>query len=747
MNIIERARSWLSEKLASQNDGYSYVPADLIPMIETMTTTGMSYATLVNSYKSWVYIAIDKIAKTVAMLPLQLYTYERNGKLLNGRELKASFAKDGLGALAQKRWCKSHGVDKVLVEEHPVYELFARPNDVQTRYQLWYDTTVKLEIGGQCGWYLPQNRLGIPAEIWPLPLRSSGVLTPDLTAQGLVGFDYVDGVVRQKFTREEILWFIIQSPANFYMPFSPLMAQTYPYDIDNYLAQLKYYLFKNRAAPGMVLTTDQRLQKTQVQELIDQINTQYAGTTRAGRPMILHSGLKPGGSLITPLKDLIIESVSSEVQDKILSAYGVPAGKVGLVKDVNRANMEALDKTYMQETIRPRCMLIEEEIESHLLPRYDERLTADFVIPEMTERATDLQERRENLALGYTTINEERMREGLEEVAWGDEPWLGAGLLQPEMDRPEELPANKPDENPDDKARRRKSFPVVRKAGSVDIDFDFDDPQVQARLGNRLKQFSEEIAGTTFADVTATLREGFNEGLSLSAIADNLRQTFDAFEKGRAATIARTESVYSVTMADLECAAQNGLDETMLKYWISSRDGETRETHLAAETMYYDGIPLDAPFQVGDDSMQGPGMGMLAEEVCNCRCSLGYKNKDEKNWHYDENRWAAEAKASDRWMRSYERLFQRTARKLFRRQEREILAALESKGERLKAHVAGWSLSKIRTHLKQSAAIAEIVPTEAVLAKQAAEAFEPVYSYVVDSAGTRRAARFAKEGV
>lgn len=736
MNTLDRVRTWMSERIAPKAvSADAGISSQLIPFIETMQATGLSYSTLVSSYKSWVYIAVDKIAKTVASLPLQLYTYQKNGKVIRGSELKCAMRRDGITGRKARLWCKANNVERVLVEEHPLYELLNRPNDTQTRFQLWYDTSVKIEVGGQCLWYMPVNRLSIPAEVWPLPMRSSGELSARLNSQGLQGWDYTDGTLKQKFELSEGLWFLLQSPNNFYQPYSPLAAQTYPYDIDNYLMQLQYYMFKNRAAPGMTLSTAQKLSPVQVQSLIDQINTQYAGTTRAGRPMILHSGLEPAGSVVMPLKELVIESVAQEAQDKLLSAYGVPAGKVGLVKDVNRANGRELDRTFMQETIRPRCMMIEETLERDLLPRYDERLTADFDLPETSEKETELQERRENLSSGFTTINEERIAQGLKPVAWGEQPWLPAGLLQPDMETG--ASASGAVGNAEGMAKRWHGRGFDVKA-DVAIDFDFDDPSVQRRLGDRLRKFSEEITGTTFDDVSAKLRDGFNAGSPLSVIADALRETFDTYDKGRAANISRTESVYSVSAADLEVAKQNGLDETMLKYWISSRDNETRATHLAAEVSYSDGIPLDAQFAVGDDSMDAPGMGALAEENCNCRCSIGYRPKDEKGWAYDEARWAAEAKASDRWMRSYARVFQRAARKLFRSQEKEVLERLSSSGERLKARIAGWSLGKIRTWIKQSAAISELMPTREQWERRTVEAFEPAYAWVVEHAAERR---------
>jgi hypothetical protein len=62
------------------------------------------------------------------------------------------------------------------------------------------------------------------------------------------------------------------------------------------------------------------------------------------------------------------------------------------------------------------------------------------------------------------------------------------------------------------------------------------------------------------------------------------------------------------------------MDPTMGKGWLIEDDPHTRETHRAAGEQGI--IDLDEEFKVGDDSMQTPGTGDLAEENCNCRCGM-----------------------------------------------------------------------------------------------------------------------------
>jgi len=393
--------------------------------------TDAGYQYLIEQYRSWVYTCVDKIAKTVASLPLNLYTYQKEGKYIDGMQVK-QYIKHNVDKGEGRLYLKQQHIDKVKVENHPLYELLNRPNKISTRFTLWYDTMVKMELTGKCGWYIPRNGLRIPAEIWALPMYKTYDLTaiPD-SKEVLKGYRYTNGQNTTFFDPDEIIFMRYPNPENPFKGMSPLIAQSYPYDIENYLMQQQYKLYKNKTLPGVIFTTDKQISADKISTFVQHINNEFKGASKAGKPMVLHSGLKIDKPVGMTAKELMLEEISEFTRDKLLSGFGMPAGKLGLVKDVNRANMEALDKTYYQETIKPRSMLIEEYLENFLLPIYDDRLTADFDLPSNEDREIVLRERIDNLQSGYTTINEERNRSGLEPVDWGDRPWLPFNVIQP----------------------------------------------------------------------------------------------------------------------------------------------------------------------------------------------------------------------------------------------------------------------------------------------------------------------------
>ena len=686
------------------------------------------YSQLVDAYRSWVYTCIDKIAKSVAMVPLRLFVYRRKGVKvvdLSWRSSYKALPKNG----ERKYFLKEMGLDREEIFNHPFLTLINHPNSFMTRFMLWYETMIRLELGGLCGWLKIMNGLRIPSQIWPLPLTKYARLTPKVSSKlDLEYWDYRDGEVVQQFKPDEILLFKYPNPASPFMPMSPLMAQTYPYDIDLFLMQQQKALFEHGAMPGLHLTTEQRLGTEQVKELKELIDAQFAGAVKSGETLITHSGLKAEKLGMTG-REAMIKEVARYARDKLITGFDLSPGKLGLVEDINRANMEALNETYILECLFPRCMMIEEVMETFFLPTYDEGLTCDFDLPEYGDKAIKILERQTNLNTLYSSINEERALEGREPVPWGDKPWVSFTMTQVGATPPTPVPPAKlfkamdrdfwTDEKKDiawklfvqrsevlemilvgplrtyfdlqkeevigrlsergkavvgqysgwskgkveahfkenrtaqdininkkieQERIKQLALPLVREimkitgdarihdlleSIKVAVDFNVNDPAVLKWLGGRMRQFSKEVTGTTFDDIEAILRQGFTEGQPVATIAQTLSEKFESYDKYRAPLIARTETIAAMNQADLESVSQTGLEDQLLKHWLTAGDERVRESHQVAGQIYLDGIEIDEDFRVGLDQMSAPGDGKLAEENISCRCTLYYTEKTD----------------------------------------------------------------------------------------------------------------------
>lgn len=693
-----------------------------------------SYSTLVNNYKYWVYTCIDKIATTIAAMPLNLYYYKKGGTKIKGLTIK-SYLRKIKNNREREIYLKENNVEKVLVDNHPFLDLLNNPNRIMTRFALWKHIVIRLELAGYCGVYMPPNGLGIPGELWPLPLTSTGILkvVPD-PKKVIKGYVYSDGTKTTRFDIDEISYLCYPNPKNPFQGQSALMAQDYPYDIDLYLMRQQYGFLKNKAQLGNVFTTDQKLNKTEVDELKDQMSEQYDGALNAGKAIMTHSGLKlDNRGLSQTTKDMMLEQTEKYAREKLFASFNLSAGKLGMIDDVNRNNLEGLDKAFIQDCIVPKTMMIEEYFEKNTLPKYDDSLTMDFDTPDITERELDIKERESDLKNGYKTINEIRAENGLDKVPWGNEPWFPISMTQPsvsEIERegeekvyrkksfrvgiklltPDYWTTERKQKSNDEfkknteayeklfipmldkmfDRQRRETIKRLEKEGKIvagyingwskskirrwtkdnndkiqkininkteeaailaeestpifkevltssgdkildtlgiGVAFAVDDPAVEKWLGERLKEYSKDVSKTTYDKIAAILREGFNEGLPLTTIGDNISETFKNFKTYRSNMIARTESISASNRAEVEAIEQQELDKKLNKFWISEVDA--RDTHAQAAIDYNESnaIPINKDFIVGGDRMKHPGGGVKPEENINCRCNMGYTEK------------------------------------------------------------------------------------------------------------------------
>ena len=698
-----------------------------------------SYSQLVDAYKSWTYTCVDKLSKSIAMIPLKLHIFrsKQTGKVLRDiswkgiyRTLKTKDERD--------YFIKTNGMMKEEIFDHPFLQLINRPNTFMTRFALWYNIVIRLELSGLCGLLKVRDGLNVPRQLYPLPLTKHGELWAKVSPQGeLEYWTYRSGNIFNKYDPSEIIPLIYPHPASPFQGMSPLMAQTYPYDIDLFLMQQQRAFFEHGANPGLHLTTDQILNEEQIKEIKNQINSQYAGALKSGDTLITHSGLK-AQALGQTARQAMIDEIARFARDKLITSFDLSPAKVGLVEDVNRANMAGLDRTFIHEALRPKCMLIEESIETFLLPDYDKGLTCDFILPSTEDEELELRAMETRLRTKLTVINEERGRLGMKPVPWGDLPWGSALEVQHGSKEPA---ASKPNDNDEDETATFKSWTpeqleaqwklfvirsenleqlllapirsyfktllseilirleregkryiglyngwskqrilehfkanpparinidkilerkrlialvepkimiIMKETGDArlndlqesikaelnqerkfQIEFNVNDPRVLKWLGRRMREFSKEVTNTTFDEIAAILREGFTEGHSIVTISETLSEKFTMWDKYRAPLIARTETISAMNQADLEAVHQSGLEEQLLKHWLTAGDEAVRETHVKAGLDYADGISVDEEFVVGTDRMKAPGNGRQASENINCRCTLYYTQKNK----------------------------------------------------------------------------------------------------------------------
>ncbi len=340
----------------------------------------------------WVFFAIDKVAQRVGGINVELFQLGKGGSVEQ-------------------------------VEDHELLSLIYRANPTQTKFDLFYLTTLYLRIWGSAPWYLEMNGKKI-INIWPLRPDLLRVLQ---TQDGTVtGYEYRVGVIHETLKADEVINIRKSSPQNPLIGFSVLLASALEIDADVAAAVWNRHVLENSAEPGGVLTTEGGLTDEQYNRLVEKWEARYAGPTNAGRTAILEAGLKYQKISQTQQELDFIESRKFN-RDSILTMLGVPKALV-IADDVNRANAEVAERVFAKETIEPIMRLIVDQLNEFFVTRFGDNFWLDFESPVSQDRETKRLEAQAGTNV-WQTVNETRAEYNLPPLEGGDELYMPLSLV------------------------------------------------------------------------------------------------------------------------------------------------------------------------------------------------------------------------------------------------------------------------------------------------------------------------------
>ncbi len=416
------------------------MPERAQPLVSTRTTSlnelymrygKMGYDKLIARYVSWVYACANINATTVASIPLRLYVAKssKDQKIRTKTRPISSKVRDYLftDKSFQLKLTKAVDVEEVL--EHPYLDLMQNVNPYMNAFDLIEQWTLYQELTGNCYTLIIYNSLNVPIQLWILPAQWMKILPSK--ERFIDGYLFCkDPMNKERYEPEEVMHMKYPNPADVYYGKGPLAAAALAADTYQGMSQYEYNLLMNNAIPPSALKTEQTLTTDQIKRIKDEWNAQYRGPKNAGKLSILQGGLDVVKYQLTP-KEMGYLKGSKMKQTEIAAIFGVPMSLL-TVEDIKSAPVMGMivgSTAYARRTIRPRCRRIEEKLNEQLLPLYDPKLFVAFDNPVPEDRAAATTEREANLRMGYTTINEERLEDNREAVAWGDTPWMPMNLV------------------------------------------------------------------------------------------------------------------------------------------------------------------------------------------------------------------------------------------------------------------------------------------------------------------------------
>jgi HK97 family phage portal protein len=231
--------------------------------------------------------------------------------------------------------------------------------------QLLRVTYRDLLIYGEAFWLVVRNGRGEPISALRLHPK---YMDEKLTAGMLTGWRFGpigDSKDAHNYKSEEVLHFKFDDPDNDIRGLSLLSGLEMTVASDLFAMKFNERFFENSAHTGIIFNMKNST-ADEVARNREWMEQNYVGTENAHKPLILEGDIDVQKSMSTRAEMQFIEGRKFNRQE-ILSVLDVDPSKIGVNEDSNRSVSKEADNTFRQENVSPLQLVVEEEINNHLI--------------------------------------------------------------------------------------------------------------------------------------------------------------------------------------------------------------------------------------------------------------------------------------------------------------------------------------------------------------------------------------------
>lgn len=315
------------------------------------------------------------------------------------------------------------------VQDHPIKRLLKRPNPSCAGSEFFESLVIYKLLSGNSYIQAVSDKSGLPKELHVLrPDRVTivpGEFGIPKAYRYRIHTDEVEFPIDPVSGACQILHLRHFHPENDWYGLSPVEAASYSIDQHNQAAIWNQSLLQNGARPTGALVikgTDGQpfLSEAQFARLKQQVEEDFCGNHKAGRPLLLEGGLdwkEMGHSN----RDMDFMEAKNGAARDIALAFGVPPQLLGIPGDNTYRNMQEARLALWEETIIPLLNHIADALNHWLVHRYGKDLLLDIDRDSISVLAT----RREQVwariqQADFLTVNEKRAAVGFPPLSEGD---------------------------------------------------------------------------------------------------------------------------------------------------------------------------------------------------------------------------------------------------------------------------------------------------------------------------------------
>nr|MCH9665921.1 phage portal protein [Gammaproteobacteria bacterium] len=314
--------------------------------------------------ETWFHIAVSTIAQSIAALDFKLEkkkVVKQNVTQGNG-ESEEIFKEVWIDAGAE-----------------PEATIFKFPNEIQTRYDFWYNVVADLLATGDAFIFPMRSNLEESNSEDRLANAISRFRKTDVDALFRINSAMVEIVPSEnpgefiekilvtseedtiEFGPDEIIHAKMPNPADPFYGLAPIVAVLKKLLLDRYSDESMIRFWKQGARLGGVIETSKNLTKEQMTRLTSTFEAKFTGKRQQHKTLILPNGMTYKPIEVSPVNTALID-FSKTNREAIMAVYKVPPIKIGLLDGATYANAMIQNKTFWTNAVMPIVSLLEASI-------------------------------------------------------------------------------------------------------------------------------------------------------------------------------------------------------------------------------------------------------------------------------------------------------------------------------------------------------------------------------------------------
>jgi HK97 family phage portal protein len=254
------------------------------------------------------------------------------------------------------------------VMTHPALQLWNKPNQFMSGFEFREGCNQHFELTGETFWVLDMETVGFPTSMWYVrPDRMEPVPDP---GDYLIGWIYTGPDGSQTPLRlNEVIQEKMPDPLDPFRGAGPVASIIPNIQQQRYATDYQRNLFLNGADPGGMITVPNKMQPRDFDEMVERWREMHQGIARAGRVGVLENGatFAPTGQ---NNKDMDYANLRLNNRDELREAWRMHKSMLGTVEDVNRANAQTAEETFVSWQDLPRLERRRDTLNHKLLPLY-----------------------------------------------------------------------------------------------------------------------------------------------------------------------------------------------------------------------------------------------------------------------------------------------------------------------------------------------------------------------------------------